>query len=259
MRVVVGIEYDGTEFCGWQSQQGSRTVQDEVQKALSYVANEEIQVSCAGRTDSGVHAYGQVIHFDTSVQRSERSWVLGCNSNLPKDINISWAKETESDFHARFGATSRRYRYVIMNRFTRSAILQNRVCWHHQPLDVSRMQEAAQHFIGEHDFTSFRALACQAKHAIRTMHILNLHRQGDYIFIDVQANAFLHHMVRNIVGTLLAIGEGEEDPAWVKSLLAAKDRSAAGITSSAQGLYLVSVQYPDKFAIPGVELPPGFV
>ena len=259
MRVIVGVEYDGTDFCGWQAQEGSRTVQDEVEKAISYVANEAIKVTCAGRTDSGVHAYGQVIHFDTEVQRTERSWVLGCNSNLPRDINISWAKETDEEFHARFGALSRRYRYVIMNRLTRSAIMQNRVYWHHQPLDVERMAEASRYFLGEHDFTSFRALACQAKHAVRNMQLLQITRQDDYIFIDVQANAFLHHMVRNIVGTLLAIGEGEQEPSWVKTLLDARDRSIAGVTAPAQGLYLVSVRYPDKYALPVSQTPPCFV
>jgi tRNA pseudouridine38-40 synthase len=258
MRVALGVEYDGTDFCGWQSQDGSRTVQDEVQKAISYVADVPLQVVCAGRTDSGVHALGQVIHFDTEVIRSDRSWILGCNSNLPRDINICWAREVDQEFHARFTATSRSYRYVIMNRMTRSAINQHRVCWHHRPLDVSRMAKAAGYFIGEHDFTSFRALACQAKHALRNIHRLDIKRQGDYIVIDVQANAFLHHMVRNIVGTLLAIGEGEQGPEWIKTLLQARDRSVAGITAPAQGLYLVSVRYPERFALPAAAMPPRF-
>jgi len=258
MRVALGVEYDGTEFCGWQSQNGSRTIQDEVQKAISYVANEDIKVVCAGRTDAGVHALGQVVHFDTQVTRSERSWVLGCNSNLPKDINICWAREVDPQFHARFGALSRSYRYVIMNRMTRSATHRNRVCWHHQALDAARMATAAAYFLGEHDFTSFRALACQAKHAVRHIHRLDIKRQGDFIVIDVQANAFLHHMVRNIAGTLLVIGEGEQKPEWVQTLLQARDRSIAGITAPAQGLYLVAVQYPEQFALPDVPTPPCF-
>ncbi len=258
MRVALGVEYDGTDFCGWQSQDGSRTVQDEVQKAISFVADEDLQVICAGRTDSGVHALGQVVHFDTEVQRSERSWVLGCNSNLPRDVSISWARVVDDDFHARFAAVARSYRYVIMNRMTRSGINRYRVCWHHQALDEKRMAQAAEFFIGEHDFTSFRALACQAKHAVRNMHKLDVSRQGDYIIIDVQANAFLHHMVRNIAGTLLAVGEGEQEPDWVQSLLQLKDRSVAGITAPAQGLYLVSVDYADKFALPTAPTPPCF-
>ncbi len=258
MRIALGVEYDGTEFCGWQAQDGSRTVQDEVQKAISYVADTDLQVVCAGRTDSGVHALGQVIHFDTDVQRSERSWVLGCNSNLPRDINISWAKVVAEDFHARFSALSRSYRYVIMNRMTRSAIYRNRVCWHHQPLDATRMAQGADYFIGEHDFTSFRALACQASHAVRDIRRLDVSRHGDYIVIDVQANAFLHHMVRNIAGTLLAIGAGEQEPEWVKTLLQVRDRSVAGITAPAQGLFLVAVYYPEKFALPVPPTPPCF-
>jgi len=258
MRIALGVEYDGTEFSGWQSQDHCRTVQADVEKAISVVADQKIQVTCAGRTDTGVHALGQVIHFDTDAIRQERQWVLGCNANLPRDININWAREVSDDFHARFGAVARSYRYVIMNRMTRSAIHQHRVCWHHQPLNESRMHEAAQYFIGEHDFTSFRALACQAKHAVRTMHSIEIKRAGEYITIDVKANAFLHHMVRNIAGTLLAIGEGGQKPYWVKELLEAKDRSIAGITASAQGLYLVSVDYPDEFNLPDTPRAPVF-
>lgn len=250
MRIVLGVEYDGTEYSGWQSQQGSRTVQDEVQKAISYVADRPLQIVCAGRTDSGVHAFGQVVHFDTGVIRSERSWVMGCNSNLPGDINIGWAMETNEDFHARFSALSRRYRYVILNRPTRSAIHQHRACWHHQPLNEEYMSQAARYFLGEHDFTSFRAVACQAPHAIRHIHQIDVQRDGEIIILTIEANAFLHHMVRNIVGTLLKIGEGEQAPDWVKTLLAAKDRSLAAATAPAHGLYLLSVQYPDRFSLP---------
>jgi len=250
MRIALGVEYDGTEFSGWQSQDHCRTVQQEVEKAISLVADQPIRVTCAGRTDTGVHALGQVVHFDTDATRQERQWILGCNANLPRDININWARQVEDDFHARFGAVARSYRYIIMNRMTRSAIHQHRVCWHHQPLDESCMAAAAQYFLGEHDFTSFRALACQAKHAVRTIHNIDIQRSGEYITIDVKANAFLHHMVRNIVGTLLAIGEGEQQPDWVKELIAAKDRSIAGITAPAQGLYLVSVDYPANYKLP---------
>lgn len=255
MRIVLGVEYDGTDFSGWQSQDGCRTVQDEVEKAITFVANEPLQVVCAGRTDSGVHAFGQVVHFDTEVVRSDRSWVLGCNSNLPADININWAMRTNVEFHARFGALSRRYRYIILNRPTRSGVHRHRVCWHHQPLDESRMAEAAQHFVGEHDFTSFRALACQAHQPVRHIHRLDVSRQGEYIIIDIEANAFLHHMVRNIAGTLLKIGEGQREPGWVSDLIALKDRSQAAPTAPAHGLYLVAVKYPDTFALPDHVIP----
>jgi len=258
MRIAMGVEYDGTEFSGWQSQDHCRTVQMEVEKAISTVADQAIQVTCAGRTDTGVHAVGQTVHFDTNAIRENRQWVLGCNANLPRDVNINWAHQVEEDFHARFGAVARSYRYVIMNRGTRSAIHQHRVCWHHQPLDEKKMAEAAQYFVGEHDFTSFRALACQAKHAVRSMHSMEIRRSGEYITIDVKANAFLHHMVRNIAGTLLSIGEGEQEPQWVEELLEAKDRSIAGITAAAQGLYLVSVEYPAKFNLPDAPSAPVF-
>ncbi|HEC29704.1 MAG TPA: tRNA pseudouridine(38-40) synthase TruA [Gammaproteobacteria bacterium] len=256
MRIALGVEYDGADFCGWQSQTGCRTVQDEVEKAISFVADTPLAVVCAGRTDTGVHALGQVVHVETDVIRSDRSWVLGCNSNLPGDVNINWSREVDEDFHARFSATARSYRYIILNRLSRSAIHQHRVCWRHQAIDEVRMAEACRYFPGEHDFTSFRALACQAKHAVREIHRIEVKRQGEYIIIDVTANAFLHHMVRNIVGTLLAIGQGEQEPQWVQALLEARDRSIAGITAPAQGLYLVSVAYPDKFALPAIPRPP---
>lgn len=258
MRIALGVEYDGTDFSGWQSQDHCRAVQMEVENAISMVADHPVKITCAGRTDTGVHALGQVIHFDSEAQRDSRQWVLGCNANLPRDININWAVQVDDDFHARFSAVARSYRYVIMNRMTRSAIHQHRVCWHHQPLDETRMAEAAKYFLGEHDFTSFRALACQAKHAVRTMHSIEVNRTGEYITIDVKANAFLHHMVRNIAGTLLAIGEGEQEPVWVKELLEAQDRSMAGITAAAQGLYLVSVDYPAEFKLPDAPVAPVF-
>jgi len=250
MRIALNVEYDGTDFCGWQTQKDCRSVQQEVERAVSTVADQPVSVVCAGRTDTGVHASGQIIHFDVDVIRKERNWVLGCNANLPRDVSISWAKEVKDDFHARFSATARSYRYVILNRMTRSAIYRNRVSWHHQPLDEIRMNMAAKSFLGEQDFTSFRALACQAKHAVRMMHEINVERKGDFIIIDVRANAFLHHMVRNIAGTLIAIGEGEQDIGWVQELLDAKDRAQAGITAPPHGLYLVNVEYPSEFELP---------
>lgn len=258
MRIALGIEYDGTEFCGWQLQEGTRTVQGEVEKALSRVADHPVRVSCAGRTDAGVHALGQVIHFESEAQRSSRSWVLGANSNLPRDVNICWAQAVPQDFHARFGALARSYRYVIQNRFSRSAIFRHHACWHHQPLEVERMQEAAGYLIGEHDFTSFRALACQAKHPVREVTRVEVSRAGEFIYIDVTANAFLHHMVRNIAGVLMAVGEGEREPQWVRDLLEVRDRTVGGVTAPAQGLYLVSVQYPAEFNIPDTAISPRF-
>jgi len=258
MRIALGVEYDGSGYCGWQLQSGNRTVQEVVEHAIGKVADHDVRVTCAGRTDTGVHALGQVVHFDSESVRSERSWILGCNANLPRDVNISWAREVDDDFHARFGATQRSYRYVILNRMSRSALLRDRVCWHHQPLDESRMHTAARYLLGEHDFTSFRALACQAKHPVRTIHGIELRRHGEYLTLDVSANAFLHHMVRNIAGTLIAVGEGEQDPEWVQHLLEIKDRSVSGMTAPAQGLYLVAVQYPERFQLPAPPSPPDF-
>jgi len=258
MRVALNVEYDGTDFCGWQSQKDCRSVQQEVELAISTVADQSVDVVCAGRTDAGVHATGQVIHFDSDAVRSERNWVLGCNANLPRDISISWAKAVTDDFHARFSATARSYRYVILNRMTRSAIYRNRVSWHHQSLDEKRMSQAATSFLGEHDFTSFRAIACQANHAVRTMHEISVKRQGDFIILDVKANAFLHHMVRNIAGTLIAIGEGIQKPGWVEELLELKDRAQAGITAPSHGLYLANVEYPVEFNLPGGYAAPDF-
>ena len=248
-RMALSVEYDGSQFYGWQTQLQGRTVQNEIEKALSQVADETVQVACAGRTDTGVHAIGQVIHFDTDAVRSERSWILGANANLPDDISIHWAKPVDTSFHARFTAVSRSYRYVILNRPFRSALYQNRCSWHYQPLNVEQMAMAAQYLVGEHDFTSFRALACQAKHARRNIESLQINRSGDFIIIDITANAFLHHMVRNIVGTLLVIGQEQQSPAWVAELLAAKDRSLAAATAPSQGLYLVSVRYPSEYEI----------
>ncbi len=258
MRVAMGIEYDGSRYCGWQRQDGNRTVQAEIERAVSFVANESIKVVCAGRTDTGVHAVEQVVHFDTKAERRKRSWILGSNANLPDDVSVLWAHEVSEDFHARFSARSRRYRYVILNRFTRPAILAGRVCWEHVPLDVQRMQAAARHLLGEHDFTSFRALACQARHAVREIHELRVTRLGCFIHIDIVANAFLHHMVRNIAGVLMEIGSGERDPEWTRELLEVRDRSLGGVTAPAAGLYLVNVEYPGNFHLPQQGSPPVF-
>ena len=251
MRIAVGVEYDGSNFSGWQfQQQGVRTVQGEVEKALSKVANHPVRVHCAGRTDTGVHATAQVIHFDTLAEREERAWVFGANANLPKDVALLWAKPVNEQFHARFSARRRAYRYVIFTREVRPTFLAYRVSWHYKDLDVERMARAGESLIGEHDFSSYRAVACQAKSPVRKLYRLKVTRQGPFVFIDVEANGFLHHMVRNIAGVLIAIGDGERPVEWSREVLEAKDRALGGITAQPYGLYLTEVGYPSEFALP---------
>lgn len=259
MRVALGIEYDGSDFRGWQTQQERvRTVQSCLEIALSRVADHPVQVICAGRTDAGVHSIGQVVHFDTQAQRSSRSWVLGANSNLPADVSVVWAQPVPEIFHARFSAVARRYRYVILNRPFRSALYRCRATWCYRPLDEARMQEAGQCLQGTHDFTSFRALECQAKHPIRTVYTIDVQRRGDLISIEVEANAFLHHMVRNIAGVLMAIGAGERPVDWAREVLELRDRTQGGVTAPAEGLYLIRVHYPDTFELPSVRPAPAY-
>ncbi|MEW8564130.1 MAG: tRNA pseudouridine(38-40) synthase TruA, partial [Candidatus Thiodiazotropha sp.] len=231
MKIALGVEYDGSEFHGWQFQGDVRSVQELLQQALSRVADHAVTVHCAGRTDCGVHASGQVVHFETDAQRSERSWVLGSNVNLPADISISWAQQVPDSFHARFSAVGRRYRYLILNRRYRSAQWRNRAVWIHQPLDESRMHRAAQALLGNHDFSSYRAMGCQAKHPNRTIYSLDVEREGELISIEVHANAFLHHMVRNIAGVLIAIGKGEQEESWTREVLELRDRTLGGVTA----------------------------
>ncbi len=255
MRIAMGVEYDGSGFCGWQLQDGGvRTVQGEVEKAVGKVANHPVRVYCAGRTDTGVHGTGQVIHFDTEAERSERAWVFGANANLPKDVCILWARPVSGDFHARFSAQSRAYRYVIYNRHVRPTFLAHRVSWDFRELDVTRMRAAAAFLKGEHDFSSYRAVACQAHSPVRTVTRLEVERHGEFIVIDIEANAFLHHMVRNIAGVLMSIGAGEHEPEWALEVLEARDRTVGGVTAPPYGLYLTRVDYPAEFAIP--QLPP---
>lgn len=252
MRLAACIEYDGSGFSGWQSQEGQtvRFVQTELEAALSKVADCPVSVVCAGRTDTGVHATAQIVHFDTEAVRSLRSWVLGSNVNLPDDISVVWVQEVDSQFHARFSAISRAYRYIIDNRWTRPAILRNRVTWERNPLDIERMQAGATHLIGRHDFTSYRSLACQAKNPVRDLRKLDVSRQGDFVIIDVEANAFLHHMVRNLAGVLISIGRGEEGISWSRQVLEARDRALGGVTAPSAGLYLVQVGYPREYILP---------
>ncbi len=253
MRYAVGVEYDGTNFHGWQIQVGVRTVQEQIQNALTIVANHPVKVQCAGRTDTGVHAFGQVIHFDSDSKRSNRNWLLGTNVNLPGDVNINWIKQVQDEFHARFSAISRSYRYVIYNGFTRSSVWRNRVVWERRPLDLALMQMAAESLIGTHDFSSFRAIGCQAKSPIRTLSRLEISKDGDIISIELEANAFLHHMVRNIAGVLISIGCGDRPVDWAREVLEHKNRTLGGITAPPQGLYLTGVGYPIEYGIPVVE------
>ncbi len=246
MRIAVGIEYDGTAYSGWQRQRSGVGIQQRVEDAVAAVADERVDVVCAGRTDAGVHASGQVAHFDTSAERSERGWLLGVNSNLPDDINLTWVRPVADDFHARFSATARSYRYRILNRLVRSALERHRAWWVHQSLDADAMHEAAQALIGEHDFSAFRAAGCQASTARREVTAISVVRNGDWLTLDVTANAFLQHMVRNITGTLVRIGAGEEPVAWAGDVLAGRDRTRGGIAAPPHGLTLVRVTYPDN-------------
>lgn len=258
MRIAAGVEYDGSRFCGWQIQKGVRTVQGEVERSLSRVANHPVGVVCAGRTDTGVHATRQVVHFQTHARRTERSWVLGANADLPPDVCITWARPVVEDFHARFSALSRRYRYVILNRWVRPALLKGRVTWSHAGLDESRMEAAGRLFVGEWDFSSFRARACQAQSPVRRVYEVVVSREGTFLYIDVHANGFLHHMVRNMAGVIMSIGRGERPVAWVSRLLELRDRSRGGVTAPAEGLYLVGVEYPREFGLPMEPIRPRF-
>lgn len=251
-RIAMGVEYDGSTFSGWQiqSQDNVRTVQACVESAVAVVADHPLRIHCAGRTDTGVHGLGQVIHFETAVQRSLHSWVFGTNANLPGDISILWARNVDASFHARFSAQRRRYRYIIFNRQVRPAVMASHLSWEYRPLDEQRMARAATYLLGEHDFSSFRAYACQANSPVRTLYELSVKRAGERLVIDIEANGFLHHMVRNIVGVLITIGAGEREEEWIQEVLAARDRQLGGVTAPPQGLTLVRVTYPAHFGLP---------
>lgn len=250
MRIAVGIEYDGTAYSGWQRQRTGIGVQARVEQALSSVADEKVEVTCAGRTDAGVHASGQVAHFDTTADRNDRSWLLGTNTALPDDISLRWVQRVDDEFHARFSATARRYEYRILNRLVRSPLSRHRAWWVHRPLDDVAMHDAAQQLLGEHDFSAFRATGCQAKSATRELTGISVIRSGDWLTLDVTANAFLQHMVRNIIGTLVAVGTGDETTNWVRSVLESRDRKLGGIAAPPHGLTLVEVQYPPALGLP---------
>ncbi|AAV81857.1 UNVERIFIED_ORG: tRNA pseudouridine38-40 synthase [Idiomarina abyssalis] len=256
MRMALCLEYDGSRYYGWQRQREVASVQQCVEEALSKIANAPVEVTCAGRTDAGVHATAQIVHFDVPVPRADVAWTLGVNSNLPAGIAVRWAREVDSEFSARFSATSRRYRYIIANTRFRPGIHSAGVSHYHQPLDAEVMQEAAQALVGEHDFTAFRASHCQSHTPFRKVSDLTVERRGDYIIVDISANAFLHHMVRNIVGSLIVVGQHLQPPDWIGELLRQKDRTKAAATAKPGGLYLVAVTYPEHYNIPDAPLGP---
>lgn len=250
MRIVAGVEYNGNKFHGWQAQADVLTIQLVLEQALSKIADEPVQTMCAGRTDRGVHATNQVIHFNTNAIRKPEAWILGTNTHLPHPISIKWVREIDSDFHARFDALARRYQYFIYNNPTRSSLFYALSTWVAYPLDETYMHEAAQYLIGEHDFTSFRSAQCQSRTARRHVFAISVTRHREWVLVDIVANSFLHHMVRNIVGVLLEIGQRKQEPNWCQKVLLARDRKQAGKTAPPQGLYLTGVRYADVHQLP---------
>ncbi len=251
MRYALGVEYDGGEFRGWQNLgEGGPSVQASLEQALSSVADVPLKVVCAGRTDAGVHSECQVVHFDSDVERDPRGWVLGTTARLPRSVAVRWCTPVADDFHARFSARARRYRYRLLNRQVRPALYRQTLSWERRALDAGLMHEAGQALLGENDFSAFRSVHCEALHARRELQSLQVRRSGEVIEVSVQANAFLHHMVRNIVGSLIMVGSGERPPGWMGELLAGRDRNAAGPTAPPQGLVFVGPLYPDNWHLP---------
>lgn len=244
-KLVLGIEYDGSKFCGWQKQKNKPSIQESIETALNQITSKIIPVFCAGRTDSGVHAIEQVIHFETDLEYTKTAWILGVNRYLPYTICVRWVKLANKNFHARFSAISRRYYYYIYNDYVRSSIFFKKT-WHYKKkLDIYKMSKAAQYLLGENDFSSFRSAGCQSSSAVRKLYRLRIIRKGRYVIIDIEANSFLYRMVRNIVGSLVEVGSGKRPESWILELLKNCDRSLGGITAPADGLYLVKIQYPD--------------
>ncbi len=250
MRIALGVEYDGGSFNGWQSQPDVPNVQDALQAALSTIAGEAISIAAAGRTDTGVHALEQVVHFDTAVDRPLSAWVRGANALLPKSVAVLWAHAVSDEFHARFSAEARSYRYLLINRPVRPAVQHGRAGWFHGPLDVEQMRAAAQYLLGEHDFSAFRAAECQAKSPVKNLTQLAIEKRGDTLIFDLTANAFLHHMVRNIIGSLVYVGKGKHDPEWLCDVLESRDRTFAAPTFMPDGLYLRRITYDRKWNLP---------
>lgn len=255
MRIAAGIEYRGTRYHGWQTQRGVSTVQERVETGLARVADRPVSVVPAGRTDKGVHALGQVVHFDTTANRNEKSWLFGTNSNLPPDICLNWVRNVDSTFHARYSAYARRYRYLIHNARSRSALLDKAAAWVREPLNASSMDRAGQNLIGEHDFSAFRAAGCQSRTPWRELRALRVTRKRNLVILDVEANAFLHHMVRNIAGVLIRIGAGEAQENWAAAVLESRDRRTGGVNASPHGLYFIEALYPGHFGLQDLNPP----
>ena len=254
MRIALGVQYDGAAFCGWQSQPHGKTVQNELERALAEFAQTPLHTVVAGRTDTGVHGLGQVVHFDTDLDREAFSWVRGTNAFLPSSVAVRWAKPMPDDFHARFAAFERTYYYVLYVNPVRSPMLAARAGWVHTPLDTQAMRDAVACLIGEHDFSYFRAADCQSKTPVKHLHQIDIREQGDFIHFRFRANAFLHHMVRNLMGCFVAIGRGRHPASWMAEVLDARDRKAAAPTFMPDGLYLAEVGYPENFAVPAPHL-----
>jgi len=250
VKIALGITYDGAFFCGWQSQPSRCGVQDALESALAEIAQHEVRVHAAGRTDTGVHALGQVVHFETNTLRPMNAWVRGVNAHLPESVRVYWACEVSEDFHARFSAYSRSYQYVLYNAPVASAVMANKSGWFHLPLDYAAMQSAIRYLEGEHDFSAFRASECQAKSPVRTITDANIQAVGNYYIFSFTANAFLQHQVRNMIGALVYVGKGSHAPEYIKTLLEARDRTISPPTFSPNGLYLTGVGYDQKFALP---------
>ncbi len=256
MRIALGIEYDGSRFLGWQTQPGGGAVQDALEPALSGIAAAPVGVTCAGRTDRGVHAREQVVHFDTDASRPLLAWVRGANATLPDSVAVLWAQPVPQEFHARYSARARTYRYVLLNRPVRPALAARHAGWFHAPLDLDAMRAAAAFLTGEHDFSAFRSSECQAKSPVRTVHALEIERSGERIDFVLRANAFLHHMVRNIVGTLVYVGKGKHAPQWARDVLESRDRARAAPTFAPEGLYLEAVEYEGHWGLPARDARP---
>jgi tRNA pseudouridine38-40 synthase len=249
-RIAIGLEYDGSAFLGWQTQPGGGGIQDAVERALAAIATEPIELTAAGRTDRGVHARAQVAHFDTRASRPPSAWVRGVNSFLPGALAVLWSREVDAQFHARYSALARTYRYELVNRPVRPALCARHAGWYHAPLDVDAMREGARALVGEHDFSAFRAAQCQAKTPVRSVHSIAIERQDERIQFTVRANAFLHHMVRNIVGSLVYVGAGKQPTQWIGEVLRSKDRNRAAPTFAPEGLYLERIEYEEKWGLP---------
>lgn len=259
MRIALIVEYDGSRYHGWQSQPGLKTVQSVLEQALSQVADTPVRVTYSGRTDTGVHATHQVVHFDAPIERNMRAWVHGTNALLPKDVCVRWGQEVPEDFHARYSAHTRSYRYIIYNASIRPALLQGSVTWLYRSLDDVLMHKASQLLLGKHDFTSFRAVQCSAESPVRDVKAIQVQRKKNLVIVDITANAFLHHMVRNIAGVLMAVGQGKKPLEWVEEVLHAKDRCLGAETAPPYGLYLVDVAYPERFKLASLSKGPWFI